>query len=253
VGWTVGQVARLAGVSVRTLHHYDEIGLVRPADRSAAGYRHYAHADLERLQQVLAYRRLGFALEDIAPILDDPAVDTVNLLRERHASLTEQAARLKEIVATVQRTMEAHRMGIRLTPEEMFEVFGDSDPTEHAQEAEERWGETAAYRESRRRTTRYDKHDWQRLKAGGDAAVQAYASAYAEGLPPTSNEAMDAAEANRQYISQWFYECSPEMHRALGDMFVADDRFTAYYDAVAPGLAHYVREAIYANAARQES
>ena len=209
MGWTVGQVARLAGVSVRTLHHYDELGLVSPAQRSAAGYRDYAHADLERLQRVLAYRRLGFALEEIAPILDDPDVDTVNSLRERHAALSEQAARLAQIVAVVEKAMEAHRMGIRLTPEEMFEVFGD-------------------------------------------AAVQAYAEAFRAGLPATSDEAMDAAEANRQYISQWFYECSPDMHRGLGDMYVADERFTAHYDSVAPGLAAYVRDAVHANADRQQ-
>ncbi len=250
MGWTVGEVARAAGVSVRTLHHYDEIGLVSPSGRTAAGYRHYGYDDLQRLQQVLAYRELGFPLEQVAALLDDPAVDTVDHLRRRHAALIDEMERLRRIVATLERTMEAHRMGIKLTAQEMFEVFGEHDPTQYADEVRERWGETDAYRESNRRTPAYGKQDWQRIQAEADGVLAAYAAAYGAGLPATSAQAVGAAEQHRLHISRAFYECSPAMHRALGDMYVADERFAAYYDKVATGLAVYVRDAIHANADR---
>ena len=132
VEYLIGEVARLTGVTVRTLHHYDELGLLVPSGRTAAGYRRYAYADLVRLQQVLGYRSLGLSLEEIAAILDDPGVDAVDQLRRTHALLGVRIGELTRQLAAIEKTMEAHRMGIQLTPEEMFEVFGEHDPTEHA-------------------------------------------------------------------------------------------------------------------------
>lgn len=248
--FTVGELARRSGVSVRTLHHYDEIGLVLPSARNSAGYRVYGQRDLERLQRVLAYRELGFPLEQIGPLLDDPDLDTVTHLRRQHEIAAGQATRLREVLAALERTMEAHRMGIRLTPEELFEVFGDDDPTQHAAEAEQRWGDTDAYQQSRERTSRYGKADWERIRSDGERDLAAYAAAYAAGLPADSEQAMDAAEAHRRSIDRAFYDCSREMHVGLGEMYVSDPRFAATYDRVAPGLAAYVRDAIAANARR---
>ena len=247
---SVGEVARLAGVSVRTLHHYDEVGLLRPRDRSAAGYRVYSDRDLVRLQQILGYRELGFGLDAIAAILDDPELDPVEHLRRQHALLTARADRLQKQLAAIEKTLEARQMGIQLNPEEMFQVFGDFDPTEHEAEAQERWGDTDAFRESRRRTSSYTKTDWAQIKADWDEVETRLLRVMQSGLAPTSPEAMDAAEAHRANISRWFYDCDYAIHRGLADMYVADPRFTAHYDKRAAGLAAFVRDAVHANADR---
>ena len=248
---TVGAAARLAGVTVRTLHHYDEIGLLNPSGRSDAGYRRYADADLERLQRILFYRELGFGLDEIKTVMTDGAADASAHLRRQHAMLLERIRRLERMVAAVEKAMEAHSMGINLTPEERFEVFGDFDPDQHAAEVEERWGNTDAYRESARRTRSYTKADWQRIKAEGQAATDKLVAALQAGLPADSLEAMEGAEAHRLQIDRAFYPCSYEMHVGLAEMYLADPRFTATYEKVAPGLAQYVHDAIKANAARR--
>jgi DNA-binding transcriptional MerR regulator len=242
--YTVGQVAALARVTVRTLHHYDEIGLLVPRDRSAAGYRRYSGDDLARLQQILFYRELGFGLDEIITILDDPDADPLDHLRRQHRLLTERAERLIDLIGTVEKTMEAHAMGIRLTPDEMFDVFGDNDPTEHAAEAEQRWGETAAYRESARRTSTYTKDDWLRIRAEADAITTSFAASLHAGRPANSAEALATARAHRAHIAQTYYAITPQMHRGLAALYVADDRFRSRYDDVSPGLAQYVRDAI---------
>jgi MerR family transcriptional regulator, thiopeptide resistance regulator len=248
--YTVGEVATYAGVTVRTLHHYDQVGLLSPSGRTAAGYRLYADADLDRLQQILCYRELGFSLEDIATILDDPRNDPVDHLRRQYDLLTDRVERLQQMVEAVRKTMEARKMGISLNPEEMFEVFGEDDPTQYADEAEQRWGETDAYKQSQRRTASYTKDDWVRIKAEGADVERRLAAALVSGKPADSDEAMDAAEAHRLQIDRWFYELSYDMHRGLADMYIADPRFTEHYEKVAPGLAQYVRDAIHANADR---
>lgn len=169
MSYSVGQVARITGVTVRTLHHYDGIGLLTPGGRSHAGHRRYDDADLDRLQQILFYRELGFPLEEVAVLLDDPRADPRAHLRRQHGLLTGRIERLRRMAAAVETAMEAHRMGIRLTPEEKFEVFGDFDPDAHAREAEERWGTTDAYRQSRRRTTAWTKDDWKDATVRFDA------------------------------------------------------------------------------------
>ncbi|WP_202436833.1 MerR family transcriptional regulator [Streptomyces sp. SID5910] len=121
---TVGRVAELAGVSVRTLHHYDEVGLVRPSARTAAGYRTYSAADVERLREVLAYRRLGFGLREIADLVDDPAADAVARLHRLRGLLTDQRDRAAALVTALDRELEARAMGIRTTPEEQLRMFG---------------------------------------------------------------------------------------------------------------------------------
>jgi DNA-binding transcriptional MerR regulator len=195
--YTVGQVAAFAHVTVRTLHHYDEIGMLVPGDPSAAGYRRYSGNDLARLQRILFYRELGFGLDEITKILDDPDADPLDHLLRQHALLTERAERLIELFGTVEKTMEAHAMGVRLTPDEMFEVFGDDDPTEHAAEAEQRWGDTDAYRESAQRTSAYSKDDWLRIRSEADAITRAFATVMQGGHPADSAEALAAARAHR--------------------------------------------------------
>ncbi|WP_031077409.1 MerR family transcriptional regulator [Streptomyces sp. NRRL S-118] len=250
MSYSVGQVAGFAGVTVRTLHHYDEIGLLSPSGRSHAGHRRYDDADLERLQQILFYRELGFPLEEVAALLDDPDADPQEHLRRQHRLLTARIADLEKMAAAVEHAMEARKMGINLTPEERFEVFGDHDPEQYTEEVEQRWGDTDAYRESQRRAARYTKADWERMQAeAADWAVR-YQELMAEGEPPTGERAMDLAEEHRLHIGGWFYECGHEMHRCLGEMYVSDERFTAHYEAMRPGMAAHLHAAIVANAAR---
>ncbi|MGY1704092.1 MerR family transcriptional regulator [Geodermatophilus sp. SYSU D00697] len=247
----VGEVAALAGVTVRTLHHYDRIGLVSPSGRTSAGYRQYSPADLDRLHQVLLYRELGFPLEQVATLLDDPSADPAEHLRRQHRLLLDRLERTRAMVAAVEKEMEARAMGIELTAEERFEVFGEHDPAQYEAEVQERWGGTEAYAESQRRTRGYSKEDWLRVKAEQEDIGSRFVAAMRSGAAPDSTEAMDVAEAHRQSISRSLYECSPELHACLGRMYVEDQRFTATYEAMAPGLAQYVSTAVQANAARQ--
>lgn len=143
-------------------------------------------------------------------------------------------------------------MNVRLTPEEKFEVFGDFDPDEHAAEVEERWGHTEAYKESQRRTAAYTKEDWKRVTVGLDAIHRKMADLLAQGVAADSAAAMDVAEEHRQFICGAYYDCPPEMHTCLGEMYVTDERFTATYEAIRPGLAVYMRDAILANAVRHQ-
>ncbi|WKU04348.1 MerR family transcriptional regulator [Micromonospora sp. HUAS LYJ1] len=248
MAYTVGQVAKAARVTVRTLHHYDGIGLLSPSGRTPAGYRRYDDADLERLQHIRFYRELGFPLEEIAVILDDPDADPAAHLRRQHDLLSGRIGKLREMVAAIEIAMEARRMGISLTPQERFEVFGDVDPEEHADEARQRWGDTEAYRVSTRRAASYSKEDWLRHKAEQDDWSRRIVAASTAGTPADSAEAMALAEEHRQLIVRWFYDCSYEVHTGLADMYLADPRFTAYYETIAPGLAEYLAEAIHANA-----
>ncbi|WP_062348719.1 MerR family transcriptional regulator [Herbidospora yilanensis] len=247
-GFSVGQVAAFAGVTVRTLHHYDEIGLLSPSERTAAGYRRYSEPDLDRLQRVLFYRELGFPLEEITAILDDPGVDAATHLRRQHELLRRRIARLEALVVSVETALEAARMGVSLTPEERYEVFGGFRPEDHAEEAESRWGGTSAWAESRRRTSSYSKADWEGIKAEAGAVVEAWRVLFERGVPAGSPEAMAVAERHREHISRWFYPCTYEIHVGLGEMYVADERFGRNYEGVAEGLAVYVRDSIAANA-----
>src|ERR671921_1095917 len=211
-GYTVGKVARLSGVTIRTLHHYDEIGLLSPLGRSAAGYRLYEDYDLERLRRILFYRELGFDLKEITTIIDDPRTDALGHLRRQRGLLTERIQRLSAMVEAIDYELEARTMDIRLTPEERFEVFGEFRPEDHAEEAERRWGETESYKESNRRVSKYTKEDWLTLKAEAEEVQNRLAAAFGAGLTPDSEKAMAAAEAHRQHISRWFYECTYEVH-----------------------------------------
>jgi hypothetical protein len=154
------------------------------------------------------------------------------------------------MVTAVERAMEAAKMGISLTPEERFEVFGDQDPAQYAEEAEQRWGETDTYQESTRRTSRYTKEDWLKIKAEAAELNERITAAYTSGMTAGSEPAMDLAEEHRRQISRWYYDCGYETHRGLAEMYLADPRFTKHYEDLAPGLAQWFHDAILANAER---
>jgi DNA-binding transcriptional MerR regulator len=245
---TVGEVARIARVSVRALHHYDEIGLLEPSSRTEAGYRLYTSADLERLQQILFYRELGFPLDEIERVLADPTFDRRRALVNHRELLAARAEQARALVALVDRTIEALDRGESMSWEQMFDGF---EPSEYEEEARERWGGSAEFEESRERTRRYSKDDWTRIKAESAEIVEAFAAAFDAGVTAADHRAMQVAERHRQHISRWFYRCTLEIHVGLGEMYVSDPRFTAHYDGKErPGLSGYIRDAIRANAER---
>src|SRR5215213_10217724 len=223
---SVGAVAALTGVSVRTLHHYDHIGLVVPSVRTAAGYRGYTDADIERLHLVLVYRSVGMPLDEIRSLLDDPSADVLGHLRRQHQLLLDQADQLQHTIKAVEELMNAHRQGIQLTAEEQVEIFGTTAfSEEYAAEAEERWGETDAWKQSQQRVSKLSKQDWIDIKAEGDALLAALADAKRNGVQAGSAEADELAARHRASIER-FYDCGDEMHGCLAEMYVADERFT---------------------------
>lgn len=249
----VGDVAKLAHISVRTLHHYDELGLLRPSERSEAGYRMYTQDDLARLQQILFYKELGFGLEKIHALLADPNFDREDALIEQRHLIAARVCRLEAVLKLIDKTLASISGGINMTKEEMFEVFGDFDPTQYEAEVKERWGHTDAYKESAKRTRGYSKDDWKRFMDESEEITTAIAALLDEGVAPDDPRAMDAVERHRLQIDRWFYPCSREMHAELGKMYVADPRFTATYENIRSGMAQYVCDAILANLARVEA
>ena len=247
-GYSVGQAARLAGVTVRTLHHYGEIGLLVPAGRSHSGYRVYSDADLDRLARILYYRELDFSLDDIATILGNDSSVAEHLARQ-HKLLTERLARDQAMVAAIEREMEAMMTGNELTPAEKLEIFGADYDSSWEAEAEQRWGSTDVWQQSRRVTSRFSKDDWKRVKAEGDAFDADLVALFTSGAAADSDEAAALAERHRAMIGR-FYDCSYAMHRGLADMYLADERFTATYEKLAPGMAQWIHDAIHANADR---
>lgn len=242
--YTVGQLATLAGVSVRTLHHYDAIGLLSPSDRTAAGYRVYRHDDLEQLQQILLYRELDLSLDAIGLLTLDPAFDRRAALVAQRAELASRAKRMTAILTAIDAALDALSKGEPMNDTEMFEVFGDFDPKVYEAEVTERWGDTDAYAESARRTARYTKDDWKRIKDEGAAVTAELGAQFAAGAKPGDPSVQALVDRHRDQISRWFYPCSIEMQANLGEMYVADPRFAATYDKVQPGLAMFLRDAI---------
>ena len=242
--YTVGELADLARVSIRTLHHYDAIGLLAPSGRTGSGYRLYGHDELEQLQQILLYRELDFSLDAIARIMLDPTFDRRAALVAQREQLAARAGRMEAILAAIDAALEALARGEPMNGADMFEVFGDFDPAQYEIEVKERWGDTDAYRESARRTSRYTKDDWKRIKAEGGEVTQGLADRLAAGGHPGDPDVQALVDRHRDQIDKWFYPCSLEMQVNLGDMYVADPRFAATYDRYAPGLARFLRDAI---------
>ena len=246
---TVGDVAKRFGVTVRTLHHYDDLGLLRPSRRSAAGYRVYTAADLTRLAQIIVYRRLEMPLGEIATLLAEG--DEVSHLIRQRERVMERIDEMRDLVAAIDQALERAMNNTPMSDDDMRELFGDGFDDYQA-EAEQKFGDTAEWKESQRRAKRYRRAEWVQIKTEGEAVEKALADAFRAGSAPDSETAMDAAERHRLHVNRWFYDCSPGFHRNLGDMYVSDPRYVATYDESfgLPGLAAWIRQAIHANAQR---
>lgn len=179
---TIGELAKRTGVTVRTLHHYDELGLVVPSARSPAGYRLYADEDVLRLQQVLVLRELELPLPDIARVLagDEPRDE---LLARHRALLVARRGRLDAVIASIDRAIG--RKDEPMTPDEMKQLFDGFDPAAYEDEVKARWGDTDAYQESARRAARYGKAEWTQIQQEAEAINTALVAQLRAGVPST--------------------------------------------------------------------
>lgn len=251
--YQVREVAQIAGVSVRALHHYDEIGLLTPSGRTEAGYRLYSDDDLLRLQQILIGRELGMPLEEIKRSLDDPSFDRRAALEKARKEIATRAERTAAMLRAIDTalaalTNEGGKTMKEMSKEEIAALFDGFDPSMYQDEVTERWGETDAYKESARRTSKYTKADWERYKGESHAIMTDAAQLFRSGASAEGDEAKSVAERHRLSIDRWFYPCAPEMHARLADMYEADARFAESIDKYAPGLTAWWSAAIRANA-----
>jgi DNA-binding transcriptional MerR regulator len=248
--YQVNEAARIAGVTVRALHHYDQIGLLVPSIRSEAGYRVYTGGDLLRLQQILIGRALGLSLEEIRKLIDDPGLDRRSLLLQQRELLQRRAETTAAMLRSVDAALALLDAPTRSETVNLKEIFDGFDPAQYEDEARDRWGHSDAYKESQRRVKQYTANDWRVIKAEMAAVITDAATALRTQCDPESPEAMDIAERARLTIDRWFYPCSPQMHARLADLYEADERFAANYERHEKGLTAYFATAIRANARR---
>ena len=232
----IKEFAKLTGVSVRTLHYYDEIGLLTPAfvDKST-GYRYYDEQSILRMQEILFYRELDFSLKRIGEILSSPNYDTRKSLEEQKILLTLKKERLERLIASIDHAMKgANVMG----------VFDNSEFEKHKAEAQERWGETSAYKEHTERTKNYSKQKWNDLAAGMDQIMAEFALCLKNGETSDSDHVQALVQKLQSHITENYYHCTKEILAGLGQMYVADERFKHNIDKHADGTAAFICEAI---------
>lgn len=239
---TVGAAARLLDVSVRTLHHWDAIGLASPSERTWADYRIYTAADMQRLRRVLIFRELGLPLAEIGRILDDPSIDLAAELAEQRESLLTRIDQLQRVVSAVERMMETTTME-KLTAAQQAEILGPNWNPEWEAEAQQRWGQTDEWAQSESIKQKMTAADWQQVKNDMDAFEAELAAAFTRGVEPGSDEANMLADRHRASIGQWF-DVSIEKHVCISRLYVSDPRFAAHYDERADGLAAWLVEVI---------
>jgi DNA-binding transcriptional MerR regulator len=242
---------------VRTLHHYDEIGLLSPSARSEAGYRLYDPDDLERLHQILLFRELGFTLADIRRIVLDADFDHADALRAQRTLLATKARRTEAMLAAIDAALAATQEGTAMSDQERAEMFGELfdgfDPDDYEDEVQQRWGDTDAYKQSAERTKRYGKAEWKQIRAEMDANTAAYVALMEAGVPADSPQAISLAEDNRLHVSRWFYDCPIEFYANMACIWVNDPRFTKNIDKAKPGLAAYKYASVQALAEAREA
>jgi DNA-binding transcriptional MerR regulator len=244
--YKVSDVSRIARVSIRTLHYYDEIALLTPTARTDSGYRLYTDDDLLRLQQILIGRELGLSLEDIRRSLDDPSFDRRKALIAQRTALEQRAQQTAAMIAAVDNALAL--LSAAQQEDRMEQIFQGFDASKYEEEARERWGHTDAYKEAARRTERYTQEDWARHRAEQEAIYTDAAALMKAGRTATDTDALAVAERHRLMIDRWFYPCSRETHQGLASLYESDSRFAAAMDAHTPGLAAFLIAAIRANA-----
>ncbi|MEM1047232.1 MAG: MerR family transcriptional regulator [Pseudomonadota bacterium] len=242
--YQVRDIARISGVTVRTLHHYDAIGLLRPASRTEAGYRLYDDDSLVRLQQILIQRALGLSLEEIRSVLDDPDYDRRLALLRQRADLVRRAQDAERLIRSVDRALAFLDSPQSMESIDMKTLFDGFDPEDFEDETKERWGGTAAYNEATARTKAYTADDWAAIKAETDAIYDDLAAAMQKGLTEDHPEVAAIVERHRRLIDQRFYPCDLNALKGLADLYDADPRYAKTIDKHGQGLARFLSRAI---------
>src|SRR6185369_7925645 len=233
--YLVKEVAALSGVTVRALHHYDELGLLTPKARTAAGYRLYGDDDLLRLQQILIGRELGLSLEAIRRSLDDPGFDRRAALMAQRGELAARAERAEEMVRAIDAALAAlgeadeedRSMNTKVDLKKIFDGF---DHEQHEPEVKRRWGGTDAYKTAEKRWKSYTEADWIRCKEEQFSIYGEVIAVRDAGVAPDDPRAMDLAERHRLCFDRWFYACNHKMHASLADMWETDTRYEENMD-----------------------
>ena len=232
----IKEFAEFTGVSVRTLHYYDEIGLLVPAyvDRST-GYRFYDEKSLLRMQEILFYRELDFSLKRIEEILSSPNYDKRKALNEQKQLLTLKKERLERLISSIDDAMK----GVNV-----MSAFDNSEFEKHKVEAQEKWGKTDAYKEHTEKTKHYSKDMWNNLTEEMNYILAGFAECMKNGEKPDSTDAQNLAKMLQNHITENYYCCTNEILAGLGQMYVADERFKNNIDTHADGTAEFICEAI---------
>ncbi|WP_027094225.1 MerR family transcriptional regulator [Cohnella thermotolerans] len=244
--YTVQKLGRLAGISTRTLRYYDEIGLLKPARINSSGYRIYGPKEVDRLQQILFYRELGVGLERIKAIVNDPAFDGAKALREHREQLLERRRQLDLLIANVEKTIAWTEGRMTMSDKEKFEGFKaqliEENERKYGKEVRAKYGDDVVDRsnEKLRSMTPEALEEAMRL---AEQVTETLAEAYATG-DPGGEPAQKAADLHKRWLMHYWSEYSPEAHAGLAQMYVDDERFTAYYDTKQPGTAAFLRDAI---------
>jgi DNA-binding transcriptional MerR regulator len=239
--YTVSQLARMAGVSVRTLHHYDHIRLLAPSARTEAGYRLYGEPELLRLQQILFFKELDMPLDEVRHILDDPGFDQVAALEHHRQMLHRRMERLARLLKTIDRTIDRlAEEDMALTDEELYEGFTTEQIERYKREAREMY-DPALVQESDRRVKRMSRAEWQAVGAEGEAVTTALASLVDR--EPSDAEVQELIARHHAWIEN-FYSCSAEVYRGLGQGYVEHPEFRAFYEKYCPGLADFMSAAM---------
>ena len=238
--YSVSELARLVGVSVRTLHYYDEIGLLRPSARSASGYRLYNHDDLLHLQQILFYKELELPLGEIQAIMEQAEFDRLQALKVHREQLLKKGERLSRLIDTVDKTIESlTEEDMDLSDEELFAGFTPEQRERYGKESRERWGDEVDQVEGRLR--KLPKAKWEDIQAEGGVVTQAIAELMDL---PVDDPKVQAVIARHHAWIENFYPCSAERYEGLGQMYVEHPDFRAFYEKYRPGLAEFMRDAM---------
>ena len=232
----IKEFSRFTGVSVRTLHYYDEIGLLKPShvDKST-GYRYYDEHSLLRMQEILFYRELDFPLKSIEEILSSPNYDKTQALKEQKKLLILKKERLERLILAIDSATKG---------ENVMKAFDNTEFEKYKTEAQEKWGSTDAYKEHQEKTKGYSKDKWNSMAADMDAIMGQFAAVMTHGDAADSAAAQELVQALQSHITENYYTCTKEILSGLGQMYVADERFKANIDKHGDGTAAFICEAI---------
>ncbi|MBS1688729.1 MAG: MerR family transcriptional regulator [Bacteroidetes bacterium] len=241
--FSVKGLAELAGVSVRTLYHYDKLGLLQPAVRTDANYRYYGEQELLRLQQILLYKELDLSLSQIGAILDDPEFDILKAMQAHKEELLRRKKRIGQLLQTINSTIDhLKNKGKKMDYNELYKGFSKEQAEAWQQEAAERWGaDTVA--NANNKAMAMNKGEWEALQQKGEDLNKELAEMI--GLPATDSKVQAQIKEHYEMMGKYF-DVTPNVYRCLSDMYVNDERFAAYYDKYNKGLAVFLRDAIHA-------